>query len=167
MIRTNHLRSFPNSWHPHKRDVIVNYYGVEPLSQKYPALNQNSLLWCFSSLKSHHKQISVINTFEYYRAGMTMLGVISLKYITKQKEYADVKGSKSYFIFLRIKQTSSPKSTHTHTHKDNSTRHSFHGEWKNLVIKGLWHKSQIPCIWTPALLLTNSASWAKYVIYHQ
>lgn len=42
-----------------------------------------------------------------------MLGVISLKYITKQKEYADVKGSKSYFIFLRIKQTSSPKSKQT------------------------------------------------------
>lgn len=38
--------------------------------------------------------------FEYDRAGMPMLGVISLKYITKQKEYADVKGSKSYFIFL-------------------------------------------------------------------
>ena len=51
--------------------------------------------------------------FEYYRAGMTMLGVISLKCITKQKEYADVKGSKSYFIFLRIKQTSSPKSKQT------------------------------------------------------
>lgn len=51
--------------------------------------------------------------FEYYRAGMTMLGVISLKYITKQKEYADVKGSKSYFIFLWIKETSSPKSKQT------------------------------------------------------
>ena len=39
---------------------------------------------------------------------MTMLGVIGLKYITKQREYADVKGSKSYFIFLRIKETRPP-----------------------------------------------------------
>lgn len=51
--------------------------------------------------------------FEYYRAGMTMLGVIGLKYITKQREYADVKGSNSYFIFLRIKETRSPKSKQT------------------------------------------------------
>lgn len=41
------LESFPNNCDTHKRDVIVNYYGVEPLSQKYPALNQKSLLWCF------------------------------------------------------------------------------------------------------------------------
>lgn len=64
-----------------------------------------------------------------------MLGVIGLKYIPKQREYADVKGSKSYFIFLRIKETRPPKSEQT------TLQDTFHGEWQNLVIKSSWHRS--------------------------